>query len=115
MSIDTNDTATVDAFSPVKRGRGRPRSANPKTPAQRMAESRRRRVVTGEGERRLELWVSTEAFFALERLLAHFPEVGRQSLVEKLILEHEKGVTDAMSDAQFGAYLNRNRSQKAES
>ncbi|MEW6039402.1 MAG: hypothetical protein AB1648_14335 [Pseudomonadota bacterium] len=112
MATDPHDTNTLDVFAPVKRSRGRPRSANPKTPAQRMTESRRRRVMAGEGERRLDLWLSTEAFLALDRLLSHSPDFTRQSLLEKLILEHEKSITAPMSDEQFDSYLNRNRLQK---
>ncbi|MDD2760900.1 MAG: hypothetical protein PHH11_11470 [Methylomonas sp.] len=113
MTIDIHDSATVDAF-PAKRRPGRPSSANPKTAAQRMAESRRRRTCW-EGERRLDLWLSTDALFALERLLEHSPDFTRQSLLEKLILEHEKSLTASMSREQISAYFHRNRLQKTES
>lgn len=115
MSIDTDDTVTIDVFGPVKRGRGRPCSASPKTASQRMAKSRARRRQTGDGERRLDVWLSNPAFFAFERLVAHFPEMTKQAMLEKLILDYENTLMGQMVDEQFEAYFNCDRSQKTNS
>ena len=56
----------------------------PKTSAQRQAAYRSRRD-HGEGERRLNTWISTSASFALERL-ARRHRLTRRALIERLVL-----------------------------
>ena len=107
-------TIEITEFTPPRR-RGRPCATNPKSAAERMAESRRRRKNTGDGERRLDLWISVEAFLALDRLAAHLPDIGKKSILEQLINEYDNRLIKGMTDDQFDAYLNRNRLQQINS
>ena len=56
----------------------------PKTSAQRQAAYRSRRD-HGEGERRLNTWISTSAHFALQRVARHHG-ITRRALIERLVL-----------------------------
>lgn len=86
---DPKDTRTVEiAELTLPRRRGRPSTGNAKSAAQRMAESRRRKQENGNGERRLDLWVSSCAFHALERLEAHLPGMTKKKILEMLIEDY---------------------------
>lgn len=91
--------------------RGRPRTGNAKSAAQRVAESRRRKRETGDGERRIDLWISSRAFHALERLKIHLPGMTKRKILEHLIDEYQNQVMNGMSDAQFDAFNYRHQSQ----
>lgn len=104
-------TAEIAEFT-LPRRRGRPSTGNAKSAAQRVAESRIRKRETGNGQRRLDLWVSVEAFLALERLETHLAGVSKRSILERLIVEFQQQTMNGMSDKQFDTYINRNQLQK---
>lgn len=65
-----------------------------KTAAQRQAEYRARRPVAGKdgnGERRLDVWVSTEVYLALERLARRDGSTKRRML-EQLVSQEDGAV-----------------------
>lgn len=66
-----------------------------KTNAQRQAEYRARRPLAGE-QRRVNLWISTTASLALDRLSSHYA-VTKQELLEKLLVEHEELVLNSIT------------------
>ena len=79
----------------------------PKTAAQRQADYRKRRAYAGpdgNGEKRLNTWLSTEASQALARLAKRDGLTQRQWL-ERAILSLNKQATAGMSDSEFEAYL----------
>lgn len=62
-----------------------------KTAAERQREYRSKRPEAGEnGERRLNTWISTSAFLALERLAARYGVTKREMLERLAIAEDEK-------------------------
>jgi len=67
-----------------------------KTAAQRQAEYRTRRN-DGEGDIRLNMWVSGKAARALGRIAGHHG-VTRRELLERLILDEETDITRQLSD-----------------
>ena len=81
-----------------------------KTAAQRQAAYRASRYkagANGDGERRLNTWVSTAAHLALERLARRYG-VTQRELLERLIRAEDDGVLAGIStdtpewDAYFG-------------
>lgn len=68
----------------------------PKTAAQRQADYRKRRPFAGDnGERRLNLWVTTAAALALQRL-AHRYGVTQRQFLEQILLAEDKRITDTL-------------------
>jgi hypothetical protein len=66
----------------------------PKTAAQRQAIYRARRPFAGtdgNGERRLNLWISTHVDLALERLARHY-SVTKRELIERLVTAEEERI-----------------------
>ncbi|AGW92088.1 hypothetical protein [Ralstonia pickettii] len=64
------------------------------TTAQRQAAYRARRVTTGNdgnGERRLSMWVTTEADFALARLARRY-SVTKREMLERLIVRADDAI-----------------------
>ena len=79
----------------------------PKTAAQRQADYRKRRAYagpSGDGEKRLGVWVSMAASQALTRLAKRDGLTQRQWL-ENAIVAADKQVTAGMSDSEFETYL----------
>ncbi|MFC5475916.1 hypothetical protein [Paraherbaspirillum soli] len=107
------DTKTLELLSEPKRGRGRPRVENPMTPAERQRRSRRMRRSGDDGEYSLSSMVSSDAFFALSRLAAHFG-LNRQQMLENLILDRQAFVLDRLKVdmPEWDAFFNRDKSQK---
>ncbi len=78
------------------------------TNAQRQAAYRARRAeagLEGQGDRRLNGWISTGADLALDRLARHHG-LTRRAMLERLIQDEDKAVGRGMSDADFEKYLN---------
>lgn len=67
-----------------------------KTSAQRQEKYRKTRAMAGEnGERRINTFVSTKAFLALERLSNRYC-VTKRALLEKLIVEADDEITKSL-------------------
>ena len=69
-----------------------------KTAAQRQAEYRKKRPFAGpdgNGERRLNTWVSTSAALALERLANRY-SVTNRAMLEKLIAEADEKISASL-------------------
>ncbi|OEZ64033.1 hypothetical protein [Duganella sp. HH105] len=79
-----------------------------KTAAQRQAQYRARRPFadSGEGERRLNLWIGTRLDLALTRLARHYC-VPKREIVERLIAaEDERIANDIVLDSpEWEAYF----------
>jgi hypothetical protein len=80
------------------------------TTAQRQAAWRARRATTGKdgnGDRRLDMWVSTEADLALERLARRFAVTKRQML-ERLIVRADNAIVRRLEpdSKQWDLYFN---------
>lgn len=82
-----------------------------KTNAERQAEYRKRRPTggtEGNGERRLNTWISTEASLALERLSRHYA-VTRREMLERLIQSADERIVKKLDldtlewDTYFGS------------
>jgi hypothetical protein len=77
-----------------------------KTAAQRQKEYRQKRPFAGEdgnGERRLNTWISTRASLALERLAKSYGVTKREMLERLVITEEEnflKGINSDMPEWQ---------------
>lgn len=75
------------------------------TSAERQRAYRAKRPCAGEnGERRLQVWVSTATALALARLARHVG-VTRRAFLEELILDADRITTRAMSDEAFDQYF----------
>lgn len=71
-----------------------------KTNAQRQADYRKRRVNAGDngdGDQRLNTFISTKAAFALGRLARSYG-VTKRDLLEKLLIEADDGVRARLGD-----------------
>jgi hypothetical protein len=83
----------------------------PKTAAERQRAYRASRPFAGEdgnGERRLNTWVSTRAALALERLAARYGVTNRELLERLVLAEDEKVLQSINLDSPEGeAYLAR--------
>lgn len=82
-----------------------------KTAAQRQAESRRRRPFAGpdgNGERRLNTFISTKASLALERLAARY-SVTKREMVERLICAADDEVLASLDldSPEWNQYLDK--------
>jgi hypothetical protein len=80
-----------------------------KTPAERQREYRASRPFAGEdgnGERRLNTWVSTGAALALDRLAARYGVTKREMIERLVIAEDERVLKNIKLDSPEGeAYL----------
>lgn len=80
-----------------------------KTPAERQKEYRANRQFAGEdgnGERRINAWVSTRAALALDRLAIRYGVTKREMLERLIISEEEKLLKTIKLDSPDGeAYL----------
>jgi len=72
--------------------RGRPRSPNPVSPAERALESRKRRVAAGG--KRIEFLLEPEAAAQLDALVEHF-RISRAEVIARLIARAAKRLTKA--------------------
>lgn len=71
----------------------------PKTVAERQAAYRARRAeagADGNGERRLNLWISTSADLAIERLARRYC-VTKQQMIERLAVIEDERILSGMS------------------
>ena len=74
--------------------------------AERQAEYRARRPFEGpggNGERRLNAWVSTGATLALERMSRRYG-VTRKEMLEKLIMDAAMKIEAGMTEAEIDEY-----------
>ncbi|WP_186407844.1 hypothetical protein [Candidatus Accumulibacter aalborgensis] len=75
------------------------------TSAERQQAYRAKRPFAGDnGERRLQSWVSTATALALGRL-ARRAGTTQRAVLEQLILDADRAVTQAMSDDELDHYL----------
>ncbi len=77
-----------------------------KSNAERQAEYRARRPYEGpggNGERRLNTWVSTGASLALERMSRRYG-VTQKEMLEKLIMAEAMKIEAGMSEEEIDAY-----------
>jgi len=76
-----------------------------KTPAQRQAAYRARRN-DGEGDRRLNTWISVSAHYALERLATH-NNVARREMLERLLCAADDTILDGLEpdSPEMKAYM----------
>ena len=76
------------------------------TSAERQRSYRASRPSAGEnGERRLDMWVSTATTLNLSRVAAHRGET-RIQVIERLLAEADRRATANMSEATLADYLN---------
>ena len=66
----------------------------PKTSAERQAAYRSRRN-DGDGDRRLNTWISTQAAFALARLARH-QRISQRAILEQLVLTADQAILDTL-------------------
>jgi hypothetical protein len=66
-----------------------------KTSAQRQAAYRSRRH-DGDGDRRLNTWISTQAAFALARLARHHG-LSQRAILEQLVLTADQTILDTLN------------------
>ena len=67
-----------------------------KTTAERQAAYRKARATAGEnGERRINTWVSTGAFLALQRLSKRYG-VTQREMIERLVLASDNQILEAI-------------------
>lgn len=81
-----------------------------KSPAQRQAEYRKARAFAGpdgNGERRLNTWISTGASLALARLASRYGVTKREAL-ERLLSEADNQITATLEpdSPEWAAYFN---------
>jgi hypothetical protein len=78
-----------------------------KSAAERQREYRQRRPFAGQdgnGERRINTWVSTGAALALQRLARHHG-VTQREMLERLVLDADRQVCAGLSDTELDGYL----------
>lgn len=83
-----------------------------KSNAERQAEYRARRPLAGpggNGERRLNTWVSTGASLALKRMSRRYG-VTKKEMIEKLILAEAERIEQKMSEEEFEEYYDYRKS-----
>jgi hypothetical protein len=83
----------------------------PKTAAQRQAAYRARRPFAGQdrnGQRRINLWINTQADLALERLARRYC-VTKQQMIERLLTAEDDRLLAAieLDSDEWKAYFNR--------
>ena len=79
-----------------------------KTLAQRQAEYRKRRPTAGDnGERRINTWVTTAAFLALDRLATR-DGIRKRAVLENLILEADQKILSTLDldSKEWDEYFN---------
>jgi hypothetical protein len=75
------------------------------TAAERQAAYRKRRCEAGEnGERRINLWVSTRASLAVQRLASRYC-VTKREMIERLVVAEEEKILYGISEDDLDAYL----------
>ncbi|HIJ94819.1 MAG TPA: hypothetical protein HPP94_03590 [Desulfuromonadales bacterium] len=76
------------------------------TTAERQRAYRSRRN-DGDGVRRIDTWVSDEAFRALKRL-AHHEGVSRKEIIQRLILDVDAGILKRLEidSLEWAVYMN---------
>ena len=76
-----------------------------KTTAERQADYRARRN-DGEGDRRLNTWISCRAHFALDRLASHH-NISKRELLERLIVSTDEAIlkTLEIDTTEWNDYL----------
>jgi hypothetical protein len=77
----------------------------PKTSAERQAAYRSRRN-DGDGDHRLNTWISTSAYFALARLARH-QGLSRRAVLEQLVIAADQAILDSLEfeTPEWEAYL----------
>lgn len=78
-----------------------------KTNAERQAAYRARRPYEGpggNGERRVNMWVGTGAYLALERLSRRYG-VTKKEVLERLILAEAEKIENGMSEEELDEYM----------
>ena len=80
-----------------------------KTPAQRQADYRAKRAFAGgdgNGERRVNTWISTSAFCALDRLAYRYG-VTKREILERLILSEDDKIVSSLDpdSPEWGVYF----------
>lgn len=83
-----------------------------KTAAERQAKYRESRAFSGkdgDGQRRVNVWLSTGAALALKRIARH-DGVTQQALLEKLLLAEDQRIIDgiAVDTAEWNRYFGMN-------
>ena len=67
-----------------------------KTAAQRQADYRQRRPTAGDnGERRINMWISTGAALALDRLARHYG-VTKREMIERLVCADDNRIVASL-------------------
>lgn len=75
----------------------------PKTTAQRQATYRAKRPFAGKddnGERRINTWVNTGTYLALERLARHYG-ITKREMLERLVVAEDARITATMVDEEL--------------
>jgi len=91
---DAHDNTTAELF-PVPKKRGRPKTGQAKTSAQRQAVYRRNKREKGAlGSKNLNVWISTGAKYSLERLSRHHGQTPEQYLQDLLQAEERRIIKD---------------------
>lgn len=108
---DPADQQTAELFpAPEKKRRGRPPTGKAKTNAQRQEMYRWRRAngIDGDYRQRLDMYIATEASFALARLASYYGKSERE-ILEELIKAHEAPILKQLDiDApEWDAYFNK--------
>jgi hypothetical protein len=78
-----------------------------KTAAERQAAYRARRPFAGadnNGERRINTWVNTGTYLALERLARH-NGVTKREMLERIVMAEEARVTSSLEEDAWEAYM----------
>lgn len=78
-----------------------------KTAAERQAAYRARRPFAGadnNGERRINTWVNTGTYLALERLARH-DGVTKREMLERIVMAEEARVTSSLEEDAWEAYM----------
>lgn len=78
-----------------------------KTAAERQAAYRARRPFAGadnNGERRINTWVNTGTYLALERL-ARRDGVTKREMLERIVIAEEARVTSSLEEDAWEAYM----------
>ena len=80
------------------------------TERQRRYRQTRATAHQGEGEKRLNTWISTKAHLALKRLSA-FEDAPQRTIIERLLLQADQANLDALgsNEDEFDTYLRRGR------
>ena len=60
----------------------------------------------GQGLRRVELWLTTGAALALDRLAAH-DGTTRRDVLERLLIAEQTAVTKTLSDVEYEQFIER--------